>query len=145
MITATTQTPRGTPAGRTARTARRLARHGIVLAAVGLLSRFIDAGWDDIVVSFHSLTTSNAELLIATLGLEAAWLWSLAQVYRSSLVAMGGSVTRTQAVRVSMGAFTGSSREAARLAASSPHASSSSSETPLPPQLRRWSFPGGSR
>jgi hypothetical protein len=77
-----------------------------VLATVGLLSRFIDAGWDDIVVSFHSLTTSNAELLIATLGLEAAWLWSLAQVYRSSLVAMGGSVTRTQAVRVSMGAFT---------------------------------------
>jgi uncharacterized membrane protein YbhN (UPF0104 family) len=44
-------------------------------------------------------------LVVAALLLEAVWLFSLANVYRSSLLAFGGSLTRGQAMRVSMGAF----------------------------------------
>jgi hypothetical protein len=44
-------------------------------------------------------------LVTAAVLLEGIWVFSLANVYRSSLRALGGSLTVRRAVRVSMGAF----------------------------------------
>ena len=74
--------------------------------SVGLMVRLVRTGWSDIVEAVQMLATTKSTYVLIALALEVAWTFSLAQVYRSALLAMGGVARKRAAVRVSMGAFT---------------------------------------
>lgn len=74
--------------------------------SVGFMTRLVRSGWTEIVEAVRMLATTKSTYVLAAILLEVAWTWSLAQVYRSALMAMGGVARKRAAVRVSMGAFT---------------------------------------
>ena len=74
--------------------------------SVGFMTRLIRSGWGDIAEAVKMLATTKSTYVLLAIALEVAWTWSLAQVYRSALMAMGGAARKRAAVRVSMGAFT---------------------------------------
>lgn len=78
----------------------------LMAASVALLVRLVRTGWSDIVEAVEMLATTKSQYVLAAIGLEIAWTFCLAQVYRSALMAMGGVARKRAAVRVSMGAFT---------------------------------------
>jgi hypothetical protein len=51
------------------------------------------------------LLTRSGWLVVGAILLEVVWTYCLANVYRSSLLAYGGRLSRARAVRISMGAF----------------------------------------
>jgi hypothetical protein len=73
--------------------------------SLGLLTRMAVSHYPEIRDAASRLLTQSWWLVLGALLLEAFWLFSLANVYRASLHALGGILTRRQAVRVSMGAF----------------------------------------
>lgn len=81
-------------------------RWSMMAAAVGFLVKLIFDGWSEISEAAVLLATTKIRFVAAAVVLEIAWTWSLAQVYRSALIALGGRVSNSDAVRVSMGAFT---------------------------------------
>ncbi len=81
-------------------------RWSMMAVAVGFLARLVHSGWTEIVEAAVLLTTTKIGHVAAAVALEIAWTWSLAQVYRSALLALGGNVSNPAAVRISMGAFT---------------------------------------
>ena len=82
------------------------ARGALVLVAVGFVVRTTVIGWPEILHAFQTLSDGAAGLVLVAIALECLWVFTLAQVYRSSLVGFGGSATTSDALRVSMGAFT---------------------------------------
>ncbi len=78
----------------------------LLLAAVGFVISTIVNGWPEIVAASSALADGRSGLVVVALGLEMAWVMSLAQVYRSSLKAFHGQASFRQSLRVSMGAFT---------------------------------------
>lgn len=82
------------------------ARRALLLVAVGFVARTAAVGWPDIRQAFQTLTDGAAELVLVAIALECLWVFTLAQVYRSSIIGFGGSATLSDALRVSMGAFT---------------------------------------
>lgn len=84
----------------------RILRWILLWAAVGFVVRTIVAGWPEIVATSSVLAGGRSGLVVVALGLEIAWVMSLAQVYRSSLEAFHGQASFPQSLRVSMGAFT---------------------------------------
>ena len=82
-----------------------IARTAFLALAVVLMVRMVRNGWSDIAEAARLLATSKLGLVAIAIACEAAWTWTLAQVYRSSLMAMGGTVRNRDALRVSMGAF----------------------------------------
>ena len=81
-------------------------RWSMMASAVGFLFKLIIDGWSEISEAAVLLATTKIRFVAAAVALEIAWTWSLAQVYRSALIALGGRVSNSGAVRVSMGAFT---------------------------------------
>lgn len=77
----------------------------LMLVAVALMIRMVSNGWFDIVTAVRTLATTKMQFVAAAIACEIAWTFSLAQVYRSALMAMGGSAKRVASLRVSMGAF----------------------------------------
>lgn len=80
-------------------------RVSVLVVAVGFMVRAVRDGWADIAAGLARVASTRTDLVAVAIAVEVAWTWSLAQVYRSSLVALGGSVRRRDAVRISMGAF----------------------------------------
>ncbi|HEX2153593.1 MAG TPA: lysylphosphatidylglycerol synthase transmembrane domain-containing protein [Acidimicrobiia bacterium] len=83
-----------------------LLRWVLLAAAIAFMSRSIAGGWPEITQAVEALSSRDAAWLVIVVLIEAAWVVTLAQVYRSSLIAFGGSARHREALRVSMGAFT---------------------------------------
>ena len=81
-------------------------RWSMMTAALAFLAKLVHDGWSEISEAAVLLATTKIGYVAAAVALEIAWTWSLAQVYRSALLALGGRVSNAGAVRVSMGAFT---------------------------------------
>ncbi len=90
---------------------RKAVRPGTVLRwlamAVSLffVARLMRSGGADVGRTLRELSDGRGRHVAAGLVLEIAWMWSLAQVYRTSLMALGGRAGNGEALRVSMGAF----------------------------------------
>lgn len=82
------------------------ARRAFLLVAAGFVVRTTVVGWPEIRRAFQTLSDGAAGLVLVAIALECLWVFTLAQVYRSSLIGLGGSATMSGALRVSMGAFT---------------------------------------
>ena len=80
-------------------------RWGVLALSLGLLTRMAVTHYPEIRDAVSRLVIQSWWLVMGALVLETIWLYSLANVYRASLHALGGRLTRGQAVRVSMGAF----------------------------------------
>lgn len=85
--------------------ASRWLRRGLVVVSLGFLIRMGMANLPEIRHAAGELLTRSWWMVLLALMLEVVWTFSLANVYRASLLAFGGSLGRRQAVRVSMGAF----------------------------------------
>jgi uncharacterized membrane protein YbhN (UPF0104 family) len=81
-------------------------RRALLLVAAGFVVRTTVVGWPEIRHAFQTLSDGAAGLVLVAIALECLWVFTLAQVYRSSLIGFGGSATMSGALRVSMGAFT---------------------------------------
>jgi uncharacterized protein (TIRG00374 family) len=90
----------------TARGWRLLFQWTLLGASVLMLGRLAWSGWLDIQQAASLLVTRQASLVVAMLVLEVAWTLSIAQVSRTSVLAVGGKVTRREALRISMAGFT---------------------------------------
>lgn len=77
----------------------------LMAASVFFLLRVVRSGGADVAEAVRQLAHDKAAFVVAAVILEAGWLWSLAQVYRTALIALGGRVGNLQALRVSTGAF----------------------------------------
>ncbi len=83
----------------------RVLRWGLMAASLVLLVRIGVTHQSEIREAADRLLSRSGWLVMGAVLLEGAWAFSLANVYRASLRALGGSLTRLQAVSVSMGAF----------------------------------------
>lgn len=83
----------------------RVLRWGLMAVSFALLVRMGVTHQAEILEAVDTLFSRSWSLIGGALLLEGIWLFSLASVYRASLRALGGSLTRRQAMRVSMGAF----------------------------------------
>lgn len=81
-------------------------RWGLPLLAMFFIARSMQRGWHDIGDALVVFQGTGMTLVIGALIIEAGWTLSLAQVYRSAILAFGGHASNAQALRVSMGAFT---------------------------------------
>ena len=81
------------------------ARRLLMVASVGFLVRTGIVNFPTIREASHHLVAANGALIAGALGLEAAWTYFLANVYRQALIAQGGWMSVRSALRVSMGAF----------------------------------------
>ena len=68
--------------------------------SLGLLTRMAVIHYPEIRDAVSRLLTQSWRLVLGTLVLETVWLFSLANVYRTFLRALGGTLGRRQAVRV---------------------------------------------
>jgi uncharacterized membrane protein YbhN (UPF0104 family) len=73
--------------------------------ALVLLVRMAFVGFPEIQEAVGQLLSRSGWLVGAAILVEALWTFSLANVYRSSLIAFGGRIDRSRAVGISMGAF----------------------------------------
>jgi len=80
-------------------------RRGLVVISLGLLIRMGMANLPEIHHAASEILTRSWWMVVLALLFEVVWTLSLANVYRSSLLAFGGKLGRHQAIRVSMGAF----------------------------------------
>jgi uncharacterized membrane protein YbhN (UPF0104 family) len=76
-----------------------------MVLSLGLLIRMAAIHLPEIKEALGQLLTRSAWLVAAAVVLEAVWLVSLSNVYRSSIRAFGGKLGRVDALRISMGAF----------------------------------------
>ncbi len=83
----------------------RYLRWALMALSLGLLTRMAATHYPEIRDAVGRLLTQRWWLVLGALLLETVWLYSLANVYRASLHALDGSLSRRQAVRISMGAF----------------------------------------
>lgn len=85
---------------------KRLTRGALVLVPVAAVAYALLLGVGDIGESIDVLLDLNPLIILAALLLEVVTVLSLAQVYRSSLAAVGGEVTYSEGLETSMSAFT---------------------------------------
>lgn len=104
-LDALTPAPAARPAG-VWRIAGRTLRWALLAVMAVLLVRFARHGWPEIRDALSLLTARQAPLIGLAIAVEALWVFAMSQVYRSALMAFGGSVTRPTALRISMAAFT---------------------------------------
>ncbi len=83
----------------------RILRWGLIALSVVLLVRMAVVGFPQIEEGFAQLLSRSGWLIVAAVLVEALWTFTLANVYRSSLIAFGGHIERSRAVTISMGAF----------------------------------------
>jgi uncharacterized membrane protein YbhN (UPF0104 family) len=83
----------------------RILRWGLMVLSLVLLVRMGVTNHSEISGAIGHLFTRSGWLVAAALFLEGVWVFSLANVYRSSIRGLGGSLGRRQALRISMGAF----------------------------------------
>ncbi len=76
----------------------------MVLSLV-LLVRMGATNHSEISQAIGHLLTRSWWLVAAAMFMEGIWVYSLSNVYRSSIRGLGGSLGRRQALRISMGAF----------------------------------------
>lgn len=81
-------------------------RWGILAAALALLTRLASSSWVEISTAVAAVVDGRLHLLAGAVVLQVAWAWSLAQISRTALLAVGGTVGRLQALRISMAGFT---------------------------------------
>jgi uncharacterized membrane protein YbhN (UPF0104 family) len=70
-----------------------------------LLVRIAVIGFPEIMEGVDQLFSRSGWLVAAAILVEVLWTFSLANVYRSSLIGFGGRIDRRRAVTISMGAF----------------------------------------
>jgi uncharacterized membrane protein YbhN (UPF0104 family) len=80
-------------------------RWGLMVLSLVLLIRMVAANHSEIGEAIGRLLTRSWWLVAAALLMEGVWVYSLSNVYRSSIRGLGGSLGRSQALRISMGAF----------------------------------------
>ena len=85
--------------------AARVLRWGLMILSLVLLVRMGATNHSEISEAIGHLLTRSGWLVAAALLMEGIWVYSLSNVYRSSIRGLGGSLGRGQAVRISMGAF----------------------------------------
>ena len=85
--------------------AARVLRWGLMILSLVLLVRMGATNHSEISEAIGHLLTRSGWLVAAALLMEGIWVYSLSNVYRSSIRGLGGSLGRSQAVRISMGAF----------------------------------------
>ena len=83
----------------------RILRWVLMVLSLGLLVRMAVVGFPQIEEGFSQLLSRNGWLVVGAVLVEALWTVTLANVYRSSLIAFGGRIDRSRAVTISMGAF----------------------------------------
>ena len=83
----------------------RILRWGLMVLSLVLLVRMGATNHSEITEAISHLLTRSWWLVAAALLMEAIWVYSLSNVYRSSIRGLGGSLGRSQALRISMGAF----------------------------------------
>lgn len=76
-----------------------------MLASLGYLLRTGIVNFPIIREASRQLVVANSALIAGALMLEAAWTYSLSNVYRRALIAQGGWMSPRHALHVSMGAF----------------------------------------
>jgi hypothetical protein len=84
----------------------RVLRWILLVIAVGLLARFVKHGWPEVRASLSLLGARHAPFVGLAVAVEAGWVFAMSQVYRSALMAFGGTVRRAAVLRISMAAFT---------------------------------------
>jgi uncharacterized membrane protein YbhN (UPF0104 family) len=87
------------------RTAGKWVRGLLMLASLGYLLRTGIVNFPIIREASRQLVVANSALIAGALMLEAAWTYSLSNVYRRALIAQGGWMSPRHALHVSMGAF----------------------------------------
>lgn len=80
-------------------------RWALVAVSVGLLIRMSVLGFPEIREGVAQLLSRSGWLVLGAVFAEVLWTFSLANVYRSSLIGFGGRLGRGGAIRISMGAF----------------------------------------
>lgn len=83
----------------------RILRCGLMILSLVLLVRMGATNHTEIREAVGHLLTRSGWLVAAALILEGIWVYSLSNVYRSSIRGLGGSLGRGRALRISMGAF----------------------------------------
>jgi uncharacterized membrane protein YbhN (UPF0104 family) len=83
----------------------RILRWGLMVLSLVLLVRMGATNHSEITEAIGHLLTRSWWLVAAALLMEAIWVYSLSNVYRSSIRGLGGSLGRSRALRISMGAF----------------------------------------
>ncbi|MGH8941367.1 MAG: lysylphosphatidylglycerol synthase transmembrane domain-containing protein [Acidimicrobiia bacterium] len=83
----------------------RILRWGLMVLSFVLFVRMAAINHSEIREAIGHLFTQSGWLVAAALLLEGVWVYSLSNVYRSSILGLGGSLGRGLAVRISMGAF----------------------------------------
>lgn len=83
-----------------------LARWALAALAVVLVVRVVGLGRDEISDALALFAQLDPWLIGAVVALQVAWAVSLARTQRSAVLAVGGSVDRVQAQRISMAGFT---------------------------------------
>jgi uncharacterized membrane protein YbhN (UPF0104 family) len=106
LAVAPTTAGRGIWVARSKAVAGRIVRWVLPVVAAIMLVRFIRAGWPDIQASLSHLTTDQLPLVGLAVAVEALWVYAMSQVYRSALMAFGGTVPRLAVLRIAMAAFT---------------------------------------
>ena len=82
------------------------ARWLLLAITILFVVRAASTGWPEIRSAMQTITRENVHLVVVAIGVESLWVLTLAQVYRSALVAFGGTADFRLAIRVSMSAFT---------------------------------------
>ncbi|HEU5113643.1 MAG TPA: lysylphosphatidylglycerol synthase transmembrane domain-containing protein [Acidimicrobiia bacterium] len=83
----------------------RILRWGLMVLSLVLLVRMGETSHSEISEAIGHLFTRSWWLVGAALLMEGVWVYSLSNVYRSSIRGLGGSLGRGRALRISMGAF----------------------------------------
>lgn len=83
----------------------RILRWGLMVLSLVLLVRMGATNHSEISQAIGHLLTRSWWLVAAAIFMEGIWVYSLSNVYRSSIRGLGGSLGRRQALRISMGAF----------------------------------------
>lgn len=85
---------------------RAVVRWAVAALSVMLVARVGGLGWSEITQATTLFADLDPVLIAAVVALEVAWSVTLAQTTRSAVLAVGGSVGRAQAQRISMAGFT---------------------------------------
>jgi uncharacterized protein (TIRG00374 family) len=85
---------------------RAVVRWAVAALSVMLVARVGGLGWSEITQATTLFADLDPVLIAAVVALEVAWAVTLAQTTRSAVLAVGGSVGRAQAQRISMAGFT---------------------------------------
>jgi uncharacterized membrane protein YbhN (UPF0104 family) len=83
----------------------RILRWALIVISLVLFARMAATNHSEISEAIGQLFTRSGWLVAAALLLEVVWVYSLSNVYRSSIRGLGGGLGRGQALRISMGAF----------------------------------------